>query len=145
MLSNRKTVSGPTAENVVGEPGAAGQRAYRRREAELERAVVEYFSGVGRAVRRQVDCGFAGVADIVTDDAIYELKDWLTRRTYYTAVGQLLGYRNYLDPFIGVGVICNGTNLTRRKLEKFERLNGVPVMVWGNPPCLPFARREARR
>lgn len=135
----------PTVEDVVYGRRSAGRRAYRRREAELESAVVEYFSGAGQVVRRQVDCGFAGVADIVTDDTIYELKDWLTRRTYYTAVGQLLGYRNYLDPFIGVGVICNGTSLTRRKLEKFERLNGVRVMVWGNPPCVPFAEKRVRR
>lgn len=145
MPSNRRTYSAPTAEDVVYGRRAAGRRAYRRREAELESAVVEYFSGAGQVVRRQVDCGFAGVADIVTDDTIYELKDWLTRRTYYTAIGQLLGYRNYLNPFIGVGVICNGTNLTRRKLEKFERLNGVRVMVWGNPPCMPSAEKRVRR
>jgi hypothetical protein len=40
-------------------------------------------------VRTQVYCGLAGFADVVTEGAIYELKDWLTRRTYYTAVGQL--------------------------------------------------------
>jgi hypothetical protein len=138
----------PTAEEIVGgprmmprqrtlkprlKPRLTPRRQYQRREAELERAVIEYFAGAGHLVWSQVDCGFAGFADVVTEDAIYELKDWVTRRTLYQAVGQLTGYRNYLNPALRPYIICNGTNLSVRKLQKFETLHGISILVWGPP------------
>lgn len=123
-----------TAKEIIGGPGMMPPRPLRQyREAALERAVFDFFSGAGQMVRTQVYCGPAGFADVVTEGVIYELKDWLTRRTYYTAVGQLKGYRNYLNHDLDTAVICNGTNLTPRKLQKFETLYGVPVIVWDPP------------
>jgi len=140
MDSHGRQSSAPTAEEIVGGPGMTPKqrtlpprRQYRRREAELERAVIEYFAGTGLLVWSQVDCGFAGFADVVTEDAIYELKDWITRRTFYQAVGQLMGYRNYLNPALRPFIICNGTSLSVKKLQKFETLHGVPVLVWEPP------------
>ncbi len=135
MRKKQTAVAGPTADEITGRVGRAPRR--QEREKRLERAVVEFFSGTGQLVRSQVNCGFAGVADVVTADTIYELKDRLSRKNYYQALGQLLGYRNYLDPFAGMAIICNETPLSRMKIEKLERLNGVAVLV-GSPPWEGF-------
>jgi hypothetical protein len=141
-------VTAPTAEEIVRGPGMTPRqrtltprRQYQRREAELERAVVDYFSGAGQMVRRQVDCGFAGIADVVTEDAVYELKDWVNRPTLYQALGQVRGYSRYLSQYLRrvlrEYIICNGTSLSARKREKFEALHDVTIVVWGDPPCRP--------
>jgi len=49
-------------------------------EAELERKIVDLFSGHGIFVKHQVTCP-AGRADIVTTNSIIECKDKLTRPT----------------------------------------------------------------
>lgn len=139
-------LTAPTAEEIVRGPGMTPRqrtliprRQYQRREAELERAVVDYFSGVGQMVWRQVDCGFAGIADVVTENAVYELKDWINRPTLYQALGQVRGYSRYLSQHLRrvlrEYIICNGTNLSVRKREKFEALHDVTIVVWGDPPC----------
>jgi hypothetical protein len=132
--------STPTAEEMVGRPGM-NQRRYR--EAALERKVYDFFAGAGQFVRTQIDCGPAGRADVLTRDILYELKDKLHRRTYYQAVGQLQGYKSYLNltgayegvlrQDMGVAIICNETSLSDRMLQKFECLHGVPVIVWDPP------------
>lgn len=148
MDSPKRGSSALTAEEIAGGPDMMlrqrtlpQRRRYQRREAELERAVVAYFSGVGQMVRRQVDCGFAGIADVVTEDAVYELKDWVNRPTLYQALGQVRGYSRYLSQHLRrvlrEYIICNGTSLSARKREKFESLHGVTIMVWGDPPCRP--------
>jgi hypothetical protein len=59
--------------------GGRRPRAERlAREAELERTLVDVFSGAGMIVRRQVPC-HTGIADVVTDSTIFELKDVLDR------------------------------------------------------------------
>ena len=113
------------------------------REAQLEASVIDFFSGHGSSVRRQVDCGYAGVADVVTKDMIFELKDKLTRRTYQQALGQLLLYKNYLGPDFGTAIICNRSAL--RKLPQLERLTGVRVIVWNPPYGRPVSDISTRR
>jgi hypothetical protein len=134
----------PTAREIVGGPGLMPRRKYRLREAELQRAVVDAFAGAGRLVWSQVDCGFAGVADVVTEDEVYELKDWVTRRTLYQAIGQVKGYSTYLsrllERVLRPYIICNGTSLSTRKREKFEDLHGVPIIIWGDPPWVRAQR-----
>lgn len=115
---------------IFGENMAARSKR-EAREAQLEAAVVDFFSGHGSSVRRQVNCGYAGVADVVTKDTIFELKDKLTRRTYQQALGQLMLYNNYLGGDFRTAIICNGSTL--RKIDRLERLTGVNVIVW-NPP-----------
>jgi hypothetical protein len=140
-------LTAPTAEEIVRGPGMTlrqrthtPRRQYQRREAELESAVVDYFSGAGQLVWRQVECGFAGIADVVTEDAVYELKDWVNRPTLYQALGQVRGYSRYLSQHLRrvlrEYIICNGTSLSARKREKFEALHDVSIVVWGDPPCL---------
>jgi hypothetical protein len=114
------------------------RRKYRLREAELQRKVIEAFASAGHLVWSQVDCGFAGIADVVTEDAVYELKDWVNRPTLYQALGQVRGYSRYLSQHLRrvlrEYIVCNGTSLSARKREKFETLHGVTIMVWEDPP-----------
>lgn len=142
MSSSRRDPEGPTAAEIVG---GAGMRRERRtcrpekprrqyREAALERAVLDMFSGAGQFVVNQVYCGVAGRADVVTAYCIYELKDRLTRRSFYHAYGQLHGYRRHINPGKHIAIICNETNLSESTLREFEDIWGVPILVWGNPP-----------
>jgi hypothetical protein len=143
MATRRRVSSAPTAEEIVGGPGMRPERRRRqRREAALEREVAAFYRRAGYVVRTQVDCGFAGVADIVVGKTaggrliplfIFELKDKLSFRTYHQAHGQVRNYRNYLDPFSGAGIICNETSLPRRRLDKLEALNGVGITIWDPP------------
>jgi hypothetical protein len=137
--------AGPNLMSSVREifgMGRESRSAREAREAQLEAAVIDYFSGHGSSVRRQVNCGYAGVADVVTKDTIFELKDKLTRRTYQQALGQLLLYKNYLGPDFHTAIICNRSML--RKLPQLERLTGVNVIVW-NPPYISNTDRTDQR
>jgi hypothetical protein len=70
-------------------------------EAELERNIIDLFSGQGMFVKSQVSCR-AGRADIVTKNSIIECKDKLTRPTLQQAMGQLSLYRPHLMADTGV-------------------------------------------
>lgn len=146
----------PTAEEIVGGTGILPKRKWRQlREAALEREVAAFYRRAGYVVLTQVDCGFAGVADVVVGKTaggrfiplfVFELKHKLSFRTYHYAHGQVRNYSNYLDTvcmlrsdsryldmFSGAGIICRETSLPRRRLDKLEALNGVGISVW-NPP-----------
>lgn len=47
--------------------------------------------------KRQVRC-YCGIADIVTDDSIIEVKVFLDRGPVLSAIGQVLAYRQCIDP-----------------------------------------------
>ena len=143
-MNSDKSRAAYTAEEIVGSPRMWPKQKRRQlREAALEREVAAFYRRAGYVVLTQVDCGFAGVADVVIGKVVggrlipqfvFELKDKLSFRTYHQAHGQVRGYSNYLDMFSGAGgIICNETSLTRRRLDKLEALNGVGITVW-NPP-----------
>ena len=142
MISSRWDPEGPTAAEIVGGHGMRRERPVCRRErprrqyreAALERAVLDMFAGAGQFAVNQVYCGVAGRADVVTAYCIYELKDRLTRRSFYHAYGQLHGYRRHINPGKNIAIICNETNLSESMLREFEDIWGVPILVWGNPP-----------
>lgn len=67
------------------------------RESELEEAYARQLTREGTAnVERQVRVT-GGVADIVTDDAVIEVKLWLTRSALFSAVGQVTVYATALE------------------------------------------------
>jgi hypothetical protein len=107
-------------------------------EAKLEAYCMELFSGCGMIARRQVRCE-AGIADIVTDDTIYELKAFLNRRTLYQAIGQLQFYRPHLNSSARLAIICKSSSV--RKLHPLARLAGVEVFEKGDIICCnpPYA------
>lgn len=109
--------------------GRSGGAERELRERLLEDQVVDYFTGAGIPVRRQVYCGEAGWADVVTDDTIFELKDILSsRRVLQQALGQLFLYKRYLDHCAKTAIICNSSKIPR--LGQIVRLTGVEVYVW---------------
>lgn len=64
----------------------------RRLERETEDALVEQLTAQGIAVMRQVHVA-TGVIDVLTPDAIYEVKSFLTRDCLFEGLGQLLVYQ----------------------------------------------------
>lgn len=62
------------------------------RESEIEAAYADQLARQGEQVERQVRIGGVGIADIVTEDAVIEVKLWLTRAALFSAVGQVTTY-----------------------------------------------------
>jgi hypothetical protein len=67
------------------------------KEKRLELEFGKSLSGQGIPVQHQVRCEH-GIADIVTPDAIYEVKASLSRGNIYRAASQVLLYRNCINP-----------------------------------------------
>lgn len=111
---------------------ALGRTSRRQaREAKFERELVDLFSGSGTFVRRQVDCGLAGRADVVTDDAIYELKVELNRRTLQQAMGQLMLYRPHINPSARLVIACLYSRVEH--LHEKARLSGFDILLCDPP------------
>ena len=103
-------------------------------EEDLQRAVVAYLRGLpgGEEVKEKVSCS-AGVADIVTPDAVYELKERLDRSKWFESFGQALCYRDALDALrMKRPVIVCGSfyERTHEDLEPQEIKYGLQVLVW---------------
>jgi hypothetical protein len=96
-------------------------------EAVLENAVLDLFSGAGMFVRQQVPCP-AGRADLVTKNAIFELKAYLNRRSLHQAIGQLTLYRPHLNPSAELVVVCIKSSV--RGLHERAREAGIEVLEW---------------
>lgn len=79
------------------------EEAYKRKETplkkekRLERDFGEKLTAQGISVQYQVRCEY-GIADIVTPEAIYEIKASLTRSNLHKAASQVLLYRNCINP-----------------------------------------------
>lgn len=71
------------------------------REASDEAALVQAFTAhlvqEGHRVALQVPCA-VGIADVVTEQAVYEVKYWLTRQNFVSALGQVQLYRAAINP-----------------------------------------------
>ena len=98
-------------------------------EAKLEKEFSEYLKSIGVNVRTQVRCR-AGIADIVTDQRIYELKCTLNRATFFQALGQVLLYRGCINPQAKSVLVCR-TSVVPELHTVATRL-GVEVLVWTN-------------
>ena len=102
----------------------------RRLERETEDAVYADLLGRGLTVRRQVWVA-SGVIDLLTPEAIYEVKTFLTRDTLFHGLGQLLAYQVELDNGAARRLILLGreTRETAALLPTLARL-GVEVEAW---------------
>jgi hypothetical protein len=69
----------------------------KAKEKRLELEFGKSLSDQGIPVKHQVRCEH-GIADIVTSDAIYEVKASLSRGDIYRAASQVLLYRNCINP-----------------------------------------------
>jgi hypothetical protein len=61
-------------------------------ERDIEDALCEYLESQGIPFQRQVPCE-VGIADVLTDSTVYELKLSVAGSTIFTAIGQALAYR----------------------------------------------------
>jgi hypothetical protein len=76
----------------------------QREERQMEDAICESLERTGVVFERQVPCGI-GIADIVTECRVYEVKKLLSRQTMFHAVGQALAYSRTFDPVLTPVVI----------------------------------------
>lgn len=74
-----------------------GKKKPGRPEKKLEALIGKSLEDQGISVRYQVPCS-AGIADIVTPDAIYEVKTDLYSNKLFEAIGQVLIYRQLINP-----------------------------------------------
>lgn len=93
--------------------------AVRPSQTEAERAIqgrlVTTLRALGFAVREYVHCDI-GFADVVTPEAVYEVKASLSRRTLHAALGQVLLYRASINPALRAVIAGPG----RRGAAKFR-------------------------
>jgi len=81
--------------------------------------------------RHQVQCS-AGIADIVSDLGVYEVKKYLTRQTMFEALGQALAYRQAINPDICAVIVGIVTPEAKALIPAIEAVSqGVFVVNWG--------------
>src|SRR5215207_8900433 len=119
--------------------GAAHLRlrdARARSEPELRAAIVQTLGASGIAVEEQVVCD-AGMADIVTArrDAVIEVKLDLNRKQIQWAVGQVLLYRQAINPSARAIVVGYATSETAGLVD-WAAAVGVEIVTWAESPGL---------
>ncbi len=97
-------------------------------EAQLESLIVEELAVRGDNPRRQVRCA-AGTIDILTDNAVYEVEFQLHRSKVFEAVGQVLLYRQAVDPSLRAVIVGNWASNSASLIPFAEKL-GVEVWIW---------------
>ncbi len=110
----------------------------REREAALLADVAAFLEANGVHVDRQVVCA-TGIADLVTRDrdAVFEVKYWLTRANLFCALGQVLLYRQAINPAARAIIVGRSTGETVALQPSLEQL-GIELMLW------PQSGNEAR-
>ena len=135
---------------IIG--GKNGPRPYRdisdwgddiaERESELEEAYANQLDRLGANVQRQVRTS-AGIADIVTDDAVIEVKLWLTRSALLSAAGQVTAYAAVLNK--PRRVIFGYESTASIGLENALRQAGIEIVSWigaGGPGWTDYTQRD---
>lgn len=97
-------------------------------EKELEDEVCQLLSKTGQTPRRQVRL-HSGIADIVTETAVYELKDRLTRASLFEAIGQVLVYRQEINPNLNAVIVARPGENVRPIISMAYEL-GIEVWEW---------------
>ena len=98
-------------------------------EAALVRALATHLTEQGERVTLQVGCAI-GIADLVTDRAVYEIKYWLTRTHFVTALGQVLLYREAINPALRAVIVgFSVVNVPLGDLVEYAQQLGVEVLV----------------
>jgi hypothetical protein len=102
----------------------------RKKEKMIEASYLQTLLTQGINARSQVSCKY-GVADIVTPDAIYEIKGTLSKSSLQQAIGQVLIYRSCINPSAKAFVIGCLDGRNNVDITMGEAL-GVEVIVWKN-------------
>jgi DNA-binding Xre family transcriptional regulator len=109
---------------------ADGATARSRSEPELRAVIVQALRASGIAVEEQVICD-SGAADIVTVDrsVVIEVKYRLTRREIQRACGQVLLYKQAINPDARAIVIGYATDETANLID-WAAMIGIEVVRW---------------
>lgn len=97
-------------------------------ESDVEQLLVDRLEAFGHSVERQVWVG-VGRADVVTADAVYEVKRELTRSALFAAIGQVLVYASALGKPRRVVVGLRSKDRVDDLIAQ-ARLAGVEVETW---------------
>lgn len=98
-------------------------------ERGLQHQIVTRLRLQGHNPKMEVSCG-VGRADIVTDDAVFEVKCTLTRSEMLKAIHQVKRYRDVLDPDKRAIVIGKESTEDVNDLIRFAQSEGVEVVFW---------------
>lgn len=115
-----------------------GKRKYGRPENKLEALVGLSLEEQGISVQYQVKCD-AGIADIVTPDAIYEVKpDICYAHKMFEAIGQVVVYRQMINPsarayVVGYPIRGGRTQKQLDAIQNAAKAVGVEVLFWDKP------------
>lgn len=103
-------------------------------EEELEEAIGKSLEEKGVAVQHQVKCQ-SGIADIVTPSAVYEVKRELDTSSVFSAIGQVLIYRQEINPQAKAFVVGykHASKFRTKQVESMKKSAlalGVEVLFW---------------
>lgn len=117
-------------------------RGKLRSEPALRTAISTWLQGQGIALASKKLCA-AGEPDLLTSDhsVILEVKHQLHRKALYQALGQVLLYRQSINPAARAVIIGYGTEDTPTLAPLIERL-GVEVRCWDDRDLVPAAQSE---
>ncbi len=101
-------------------------------ERGLQRQITTRLRLQGYNPKMEVSCS-TGRADIVTDDAVFEVKHLLTRDELSRAIRQVKRYRDAIDPCKRAIVIGKESTEDIDDLIRFAQSEGVEVAFWQEP------------
>lgn len=107
-------------------------------EKDLERCLVRFYKKKKKGCRYQVQCD-AGIADIVTDDAVIEVEYTLSRSKAFEAIGQVLAYRQAINPFAKAEIVALSIDNQAMPIVYAAMQLGIIFRVWSvdlEGPCL---------
>ncbi len=110
-------------------------------EKALEDSLVSYLWCIESIPRRQVPCA-AGVADVVTDKAVYEVELFLDRHTVFHAAGQAALYGQAINPQATRVIVALPSSGNR--LIPLLRDIGIEVAIWDSNTDAPMGSTIAR-
>jgi hypothetical protein len=124
-----------------------GKKKPGRPESKLEALVGRALEAQGIPVEHQVRCE-AGIADIVTSDAIYEVKsDIRYPGKLYEAIGQVLVYRQLINPsaqvfVVGYSHVGGHSQKQLAAIQAAAKGFGVQIVFWQKEEVDPRQRDE---
>jgi len=101
-------------------------------EKSIEMALEKLLKEQGIPVRHQVPYGDE-VADLVTPDAIYEIKSTLSKNNFRRAVDRAVSFRNHIPSPVKVVIVGYQDDKDPIDIE-YALSQGVEVMFWEDQP-----------
>lgn len=106
-------------------------------ERGLQNQLVAHLNDQGFECQEYVPCS-VGIADVVIDSALIEVKHWVDRSSLFKAVGQALLYREAINKNLDAKVICSSLYIEElRAMASAATQAGIEVIFW--EPEFPLA------